>query len=70
MDSSPKNSTPSPKQNINPNDNLSISEIIAMRYKKKVHKIRSPQEAAKLMIKDTTEFDVNSVDYTEGSQQE
>ena len=54
----------------NPLDNMSISEIIARKYKKKVHQVKSPQEAAKLLIKDTSEFDVNALEYTEGSQTE
>lgn len=51
-------------------DNLSISEIIARKYTRKVHKIRTPEEAAKLLIKDTKQFDVNSADYSEGSKEE
>lgn len=47
-----------------------MSEIIARRYTRKVHKIRTPEEAAKVLIKDTTEFDVNSKEYAEGSKDE
>lgn len=54
----------------NPLDNMSLSEIIAKKYRKTVHKIKSPQEAAKVMIRDTQEFDVNAKDYTEGTSQE
>ena len=49
---------------------MSLSEIIAKRYSRKVHKIESPQEAAKILIKDTTDFNVNSIEYTEGTTQE
>jgi hypothetical protein len=49
---------------------LSLSEIIARKYTRKVHKIRSPEEAAKILIKDTTEFNVNAQEYTEGSKEE
>jgi len=43
-------------------DNLSISEIIAQKYKKqvKINKLKSPEEAAQVMIKDTRQFNVNS----------
>lgn len=51
-------------------DNLSLSEIIARKYTRKVHKIRSPEEAAKVLIKDTSEFNVNAQEYTEGSKEE
>lgn len=51
-------------------DNMSLSEIIAKRYSRKVHKIKTPQEAAKVLIRDTTDFNVNSVEYTEGTSQE
>ena len=49
---------------------MSISEIIAKKYTRKVHKIKTPEEAAKLLIKDTKLFDVNRPDYSEGSQEE
>lgn len=49
---------------------MSLSEIIARKYTRKVHKIRSPEEAAKILIKDTTEFNVNAQEYTEGSKEE
>lgn len=32
---------------------MSISEIIARKYTRKVHKISSPEEAAKVLVKDT-----------------
>lgn len=35
-----------------------------------MHKIRTPEEAAKVLIKDTQEFDVNSRDYAEGTKEE
>lgn len=47
-----------------------MSEIIARKYTRKVHKIRSPEEAAKVLIKDTQEFDVNAKEYTEGTKEE
>lgn len=49
---------------------MSLSEIIARKYTRKVHKIRTPEEAAKVLIKDTQEFDVNSKDYAEGTKEE
>ena len=51
---------------------MSISELIAEKYKKniKVNKLKTPDEAAKVLIKDTKEFDVNSKEYTEGSKNE
>jgi hypothetical protein len=57
---------------LNLEDNLSISEIIAEKYLpiKKVNNLKTPEEAAKLMIKDTKSFDVNSEEYTEGTPQE
>lgn len=57
-------------ESSNVEDNLSLSEIIARKYTRKVHKIRTPEEAAKVLIKDTQEFDVNAKDYTEGSKEE
>ena len=35
-----------------------------------MHKIRSPEEAAKILVKDTKDFNVNSQEYTEGSKEE
>lgn len=49
---------------------MSISEIIARKYTRKVHKIKSPEEAAKLLIKDTQDFNVNSEDYVDGTKEE
>jgi len=51
-------------------DNLSLSEIIARKYARTVHQIRTPEEAAKVLVKDTQEFDVNSQAYAEGSKEE
>jgi len=47
---------------------MSISEIIAQKYKRqiKVNELKSPEEAAQVLIKDTKQFDVNNVAYTEG----
>jgi hypothetical protein len=39
---------------------MSISQIIKSKFKKTVHKIHSPEEAAKIIVKDAKEFDVNS----------
>ena len=36
----------------------------------KKNKYSTPEEAAKIMIKDTKEFDVNNQEYTEGSKEE
>jgi len=48
---------------------MSLSEIIAKRYKSniKVNKLKSPEEAAQVLIKDTKSFDVNDSNYTEGT---
>ena len=60
----------SESQNIE--DNMSISELIAQKYKKniKVNKLKTPDEAAKFLIKDTSSFNVNAVEYTEGTSQD
>ena len=46
--------------------------MIAKKYKKniKVHKLKSPEEAAEILIKDTKSFDVNDKSYTEGTEVE
>lgn len=51
---------------------MSISELIAKKYKKdiKVNELKTPDEAAKVLIKDTKSFNVNSDEYTEGTKQE
>lgn len=48
---------------------MSISELIAKKYKKniKVNELKTPDQAAKVMIKDIKNFNVNDVEYTEGS---
>ena len=46
---------------------MSISELIKQRYKKEIHKIKTPAEAANLMVKDMRDFDVNNPDYVEGT---
>lgn len=48
---------------------MSMSQIIALKYKKTVSEIRSPQLAAKLLVKDTSEFDVNAPDYARGTEE-
>ena len=51
---------------------MSIAEIIAKKYKKHIHKnkLTTPEEAAKVLIKDTKDFNVNSEEYTVGSKDE
>ena len=49
---------------------MSLSEIIARKYKKTVVEINTPQEAAKLIVKDANEFDVNAKDYAEGTAEQ
>ena len=46
--------------------------LIAKRYKQniKINKLKTPEDAANIVIKDTKHFDVNSEKYVEGSQQE
>ena len=46
---------------------MSISQIIKSNFKKTVHKIHSSEEAAKIIVKDAKEFDVNSQDYVNGT---
>jgi hypothetical protein len=59
-------------ESINPEDNMSIAEIIAKKYKNHIHKsnFNTPEEAAKNIIKDNKEFNVNSDEYTVGSKDE
>ena len=57
-------------ESSNIDDNLSLSEIIARKYTRKVHKIKTPEEAAKVLIKDAQDFDVNAKEYTEGTKEE
>jgi len=52
---------------VNPEDNLSISEIIAQKYHPTIVLIRTPEEASEKLIKDAKKFNVNNQDYTEGS---
>lgn len=56
----------------NPEDNMSLAEIVALRYKSKikVNKLKTPEDAASILIKDTKEFDVNDNVYTMGTTQE
>lgn len=51
---------------------MSLAEIVASRYKKKikVNKLKTPEDAASIMIKDTKDFDVNDVVYTEGTDKD
>lgn len=59
-------------ESSNPMDNMSLAEIVAQKYKKKVkvNHLKTPEEAAKVLIKDTKEFNVNEETYTEGSKEE
>lgn len=52
-----------------PEDNMSMAQIIAKRYKSKIkiNKLKTPEDAATVMIKDTKEFNVNDLTYTEGT---
>ena len=50
-----------------PEDNMSLSELIKKKYQKKVNKLSTPAEAANVLIKDVKDFDVNNVDYFEGT---
>lgn len=56
----------------NVEDNMSISMLVARRYKKniQINKLKTPEEAANVVIKDVKEFNVNDEEYTEGSPQE
>jgi hypothetical protein len=36
----------------------------------KVNKLKTPEEAAQVLIKDTKQFNVNSEEYTEGTKKE
>ena len=60
------------EESFNPEDNMSIAEIIAKKYKKHIHKnnLNTPEEAAKVLIKDTKDYNVNSDEYTIGSKDE
>ena len=44
-----------PVESSNDEDNLSLAEIIAKKYKKHIHQsnFTTPEDAAKVMIKDT-----------------
>ena len=51
---------------------MSLSEIIQKKYKKKqkINKLTQPEEAAAILIKDVSVFDVNRMEYTEGTKEE
>ena len=51
---------------------MSLAEIIAQKYKplQKINNIKSPEEAAKVLIRDTKEFNVNDETYVDGSLNE
>ena len=55
-----------------PEDNMSLAEIIAQKYKPKlkINKLKTPEEAAKVLIRDTKEFNVNNETYFDGSESE
>lgn len=59
-------------ESLNEEDNMSLSEIIARKYKKQMHvrELRTPEEAAQVLVRDTKEFNVNDADLTEGTNQE
>ena len=48
---------------------MSLSEIIARKYKKQMHvrELKTPEEAAQVLVRDTKDFNVNDGEYTEGS---
>jgi hypothetical protein len=45
----------------NPEDNMSMAELIAKKYRKniKVNRIKTPEQAASVLIKSTKKFNVN-----------
>ena len=59
-------------ESTNEMDNMSLAEIIQKKYKShiKKNKFSTPEEAAKNMIKDVKEYDVNNEEYTIGSKEE
>jgi len=48
---------------------MSLAEIIAANIKNKikVKELKTPEEAAELVIKDTKKFNVNAKEYQEGT---
>lgn len=72
MDAKLKTKDDEEEKQSNPEDNMSLAEIVARRFKKniKVKKLKTPEDAASILIKDTKEFDVNDNSYTEGTQTE
>ena len=58
------------KNETNAEDNMSLAQIIALRYKSKIkiNNLKTPEDAATVMIRDTKEFNVNDLAYTEGTQ--
>ena len=58
-------------ESANEEDNMSLSEIIALKYKKQMHvrELRTPEEAAQVLVRDTKSFNVNDGEYTEGTKQ-
>jgi hypothetical protein len=56
------------KVEVNPEDNMSLSELIKSKYKRKINKLSTPAEAANVLIKDVKDFDVNDQDYYEGTK--
>lgn len=68
-----KKETPKPvenvKESLNEEDNMSLSEIIAKKYKNQMHvrELRTPEEAAQVLVRDTKDFNVNDGEYTEGT---
>lgn len=70
-DSAPAKIVADVKESANEEDNMSLSEIIALKYKKQMHvrELRTPEEAAQVLVKDTKDFNVNDGEYTEGTNQ-
>lgn len=57
---------------VHPEDNMSLAELIKTRYRKhiKVNRLKTPEDAASVLIKDTKEFDVNDEAYFDGTKDE
>ena len=57
---------------VHPEDNMSLAELIKSRYRKniKINKLKTPEDAASVLIKDIKEFNVNDEDYFDGTKDE
>jgi hypothetical protein len=51
---------------------MSLAELIKSKYKKNIviNKLKTPEDAATVLIKDTKEFNVNDEAYFDGTTQE